>query len=266
MNSGGEYIPALWVASLPRSEADALVRLLALPGGAVTALARGLLKPRSKLASVLKPGDELRVRVNYGRGKLPVLAGATLHQAHPVWQHSLDHTALCWLLTEGAHISAGDEELNSALFQLVVNLLRSEPSGDDLPAACVVYCLRLLSLHGLLPDLRCCSIDGTQLAMDEPAHLLPSGEGLIGREAYNRHYARTGGGMPRLAAARRQRWLALLKSPLLDYAACAVDKQDCALLVHMLAEQVAGTAGAKLRSAQFLGRQWQLPQWREAGD
>jgi DNA repair protein RecO len=254
--------PALWASTFPRNEADAIVRFFT-PAGTVSASAKGLLKPASKLAPMLKPGDELTLDLTQGRTPLPVLAGVSRTRAHPLWQQSLQHTALCWFITECACTSAGDSELNAALYQLAVNLLRSEPAPAALPSAAAVFCLRLLGLHGVLLNLGECALSGAPLQPDEPAHLLPSGEGLLGREAYNTHYARSGGGMPRLDPAQRTRWRTLVRLPLLEYAQVVATPADCALLVHVVEQQVAGPAGQALGSSAFLKQQWKLPGWTE---
>jgi recombinational DNA repair protein (RecF pathway) len=254
--------PALWVSTRPRSEADAFVQFFTAEG-ALSASAKGLLKPASKLAPLLKPGDELTLELARSRGPLPVLTGVLRLRAHPAWQQSLNHTALCWFMTECAYISAGDPDLNAALYQLVVNLLRSEPQAVHLPSAAVVFCLRLLALHGVMLNLGQCALSGGALELTEPAHLLPNGEGLVGRAAFNEHYARTGGGMPRLDPSRRQRWRSLARLPLLDYPSADADATDCALLVHLVEQQVANPAAQTLGSAAFLKQQWRLPAWPE---
>jgi DNA repair protein RecO len=255
-------VPALWVSTFPRNESDALVRFLG-SDGAFTASAKGLLKPASKLAPRLKPGDELLLELVRGRTNLAVLAGVSRQRAHPVWQRGLDHTALCWYITECAYISGGDPELNAALYQLVVNIIRSEPAAEQLPSALGVFCLRLLSLHGVLLSLNHCSLTGEPLGQGEVAHLLPSGEGLVGRQAFNEHYARTGGGMPRLDAEQLRRWRTLARSPLLDYPAIVLEPVDCTLLLSIVERQIIQPAGQQVSSGGFLRQQWKLPAWPE---
>ncbi len=259
-NQSGNTLPALWASTTPRNETDALVRFYTADG-AIMVTAKGLLKPASKLAPLLKPGDELSLELARGRGSPPVLVGVHRMRPHPTWQTSLHHTALCWFMTECAAVSSGDSEQNTAMFQLVVNLLRSEPAAQLLPSALAVFCLRLLSLHGLMLDLGRCAISGERLQATEPVHLLPTGDGLIGRQAYNEHYARTGGGMPRFDPERLQRWRALAKRPLLEYTDSAMDRTDCVLLLHLVEQQLARPAGEFLGSSSFLRKQWQLPDW-----
>ena len=257
-----DQLHAVWVNTVPRNEADALVRFLT-PEGALTTSARGMLKPSSKLAPLVKPGDELSLTLVHGRGSMPVLAGVVLARGHPAWQLNLDSTALCWTMTEYAALSTGDDELNQSLFQLVVNLLRSEPEPRQLPGAFAVYSLRLLSLHGVMLDLVHCAYTGAAFTPDEPVHLLPTGDGLIGREAYNANYARHGGGMPRISPQRLAGWQRLSRQPLLDYRTVPVDTTDCALLLHLLEQQIARPAGMRPGSGSFIRRQWALLDWKE---
>ncbi|MBN2082921.1 DNA repair protein RecO [bacterium] len=255
---GTQYIPAILAGISTTGEADALVRLFSPVVGAVQTRARGLSKPASKLAARLIPAAELRIRLA-GHGTVPVLTGVETDQDHPQWRSSLDLLALYWFMAECAYVGSGESEINSDVYRLVANLLRHEAGASRLAAA-AVFALKLLRLHGLLPDLDHCALDGHRLGADEPAHLLPNGEGVIGREAYNRHYARTGGGLVRVNADHLERWRRLLSGPLLAYGEQAVDPTDAALLIHHCARAVGDIAAGAIRSAEFLRRQWALPE------
>lgn len=250
---------AVLVGINPHAESDAVVRLFADGHGALVARARGLRKAGSKLAPRLQPADELEVRITAGRGGVGLLIGVEPVRAHPHWRADLGLLALYWFMAECLYVGASEEQVNADMYRLLANLLRSEPAGDLRYGAAAVFCLKLLGLHGLLAELRCCALDGHPLAPDEPAHLLPQGDGLVGRAAYNEHYARSGGGMLRLDAERRQRWQALLTGALLDYPAAAADQLDAALLVQHAARLLGSTAATSIRSVQFLVKQWQLP-------
>ena len=243
----------------PVGEADSHVSFFSAGDGAVTALARGLRKPASKLAASLLPADELNVRLAEGRGRRKILTGVTITRSHAEWRAELDLLALYWFMAECLYLSAGEPEINAAMYRLVVNMLRSTPAVAARYSAVAVYALKLQKLHGLLPDLAHCALDGHSLADDEPVHLLPSGEGIIGREAYNRHYARTGGGLIRLEAERLRRWRRLLSGALLDYPQVPADEIDVALLVYHLARAVGDIAGRSLNSAAYMRTQWKLP-------
>ncbi|MCH7472630.1 recombination protein O N-terminal domain-containing protein [bacterium] len=255
--------PALWIKSVPQGEADALLTFFCLPQGAVLAKARSLRKAKSRLAGLLMPGDELNITLARGRGSIPVLTGVSTHRSHPAWRADIALSALMWLFLECAYIGSGEPELNQEVFQLVVNLLRNPPADDQRHGAAAVFGLKLLALHGLLPDFAHCAIDGHAIAEGEPVHLLPNGEGVIGREAYNRQYARTAGALIRLSPERLKRWRLLRRCSLLDYVEAEADAVDAALIVHHTARRLGETAGQQLASAIFLASQWKLPSFAE---
>lgn len=256
-------ICALLVNTVAAGEADSLVSFFSAEDGALTALARGLRKSTSKLAASLLPADELDIRLASGRGRRNILIGAATARGHPEWRAGLDLLSLYWFMAECLYLSAGEPEINAAMYRLAVNILRHPPTPEVRCSAAAVFALKLQMLHGLLPDLAHCALDGHLLADNEPVHLLPSGEGVIGREAYNRHYARTGGGLVRLEAQRLYRWRRLLGGALLDYREVPADAVDVALLVHHLARAVGDVAGRALHSAAYMRAQWKLPDLSE---
>jgi recombinational DNA repair protein (RecF pathway) len=259
-------LPALHVATVPVGESDALVQLFCPGEGAVHVKARGLQKPQAKLAGALKPADELAVTLAATRGTSRILTGVSTSHAHPHWRADLGRLAFVWYMAECAFVGSGPPQLNDSVYQLAVNLLRTTPTADELPGAASAFALKLLALHGLLPDLEHCVVDACVLPAGQPAFLLPSGEGLIGREAYNRSYARGSVGLTRLDAARLTRWRRLLHGPLLEYGRLGADMRDVALLCGQLTRQLANLANRPIGSMEFLSKQWKLPSQRELLD
>jgi DNA repair protein RecO len=257
---GGAPTPALWVSTAPSGEADAMLRVFACPQGELSVLARGLRKSASKLAHVFQPADELKLSLARGRGRLNVLTGARVHQAHAPWREDLDLLALYWFYAECACLGTAGHAQNEQVFTLIANLLRTTPdsAGARYGALCA-FCLKLLAVHGALLGLGYCCIDGRAFEPGEPVHLLPSGEGLIGREAYNARYARSAGGLVRLDAVRLARWQRLHGGALLEYTACEADEVDAAVLLHLCGRSIADVAARPVHSVAFLARQWQLP-------
>jgi DNA repair protein RecO len=250
--------PALLASVQSQGEADALVTFFTPDAGVQHTRARGLRRPHSKLAHLLKPADELNIILTAGRMRTPLLTGVTVVRQHAPWQQDLYLLALYWFMLEAACLGSGSPPLNTALFTLIVNLLRSDPPSTALGGAAAVFALKLLALHGLLPDLAHCAEDGHAFSTDEPLHLLPNGEGLIGRAAYNAHYARHGGGLYRLEPAQARRWRVLLNGTLLDYLAAGATRHDAALLSHLVALRLGEMSGRQLASVAFLRQQWQL--------
>ena len=256
-------VTALLAGLFPYRDVDTLVRCITPNQGSVTFLARGLRKANSKLASALQPADELELSSHAGKGGMQLLVGVHATKQHAVWRKSLDLTALYWFMAECAWLASGDEESNKLTYQLTVNLLRNPPETESRHSALCVFVLKLLGLHGLLPDLAVCLRDGHELAKGETLHLSSSSEGLVGLEAYNKYYAPSGATLLRLEAARVPRWRKLAGSPLLEYATAESDEFDAAVLLQIAARLLGDTAGHAVKSAEFLRQQWKLNDWGE---
>jgi len=241
-----------------------LVSLFACPEGAVTVRAKGLRRPGSKLAHVFKPADELQVSAVRGRTRTPVLTGASLGMPHPLWREDLNLLALYWFIIECAQLSSSSPAVNEQVYGLLIDLLRREPLTPSAQTdALAAFGIRLLSLHGLMLDLARCSIDGHLIERDEPVHLLPSGEGIVGRDAYNRRYARTGAVLVRMDPARLARWQSMEAGTMRGSGSAAGDATDAALVLHFTALRLAETTAKPVRTATFLQRQWRLPNFQQ---
>ena len=240
-----------------------LVRLFADAEGAVVAKAPGLQKAGSKLAHTLKPADVLRIRLTGGRAATRVLTGVDVECSQPRWREELELLALYWFMTECAFVGSGSGALNAAVFALLKQLLARPPEAGEQYRVGTAFSLRLLRLHGLLPDLAHCAVDSHAIDADEPVFLLPNGEGVVGRSVYNRHYARTGGGLLRVGPARLARWLALSQSETPSLEQVDADATDAAVTVNLATQRISEEAGRPVGSAQFLAQQWRLPTLRQ---
>jgi len=238
------------------------VRFFTPHDGAVLAKARGLLKPGSKMAPALKPADELSISL-VGVRSTKTLAGVRTAHAHGPWRDDLSWLALVWFMTESAYIGSGSPQSNEHVYQLIANLLRTQPNADEVYGAAAVFAIRLLSLHGLMADLEHSIVDHGVIPSGEPAFLLPSGEGLIGLAAYNAQYARGRAGLLRLPSERLARWRLLQRGPLLEYAKAGADRNDAAILCTILARHLANLGNHPIETMKFLKKQWQLPSMAE---
>ena len=250
---------ALWVSTSAVGEADALIRFFADPDGALTTRARGLQKATSKLAHVLLPADELSVRFASGRGQTPSLTGVSTRKNRPYWRKDLRLLALYWFMVECAFLGSGTEKLNRAVFDLITSILDTHPGQVQQWACATAYSFQLLKLHGLLCDFDHCVRNNQSLDPTIPVFMLPSGEGFISREAYNKYYARTGGGLLRLAPEVLVRWRNLLHQPISLAVQISAESVDAAVAIHLTAQQISQSAGCSVNSATFLVRQWALP-------
>jgi recombinational DNA repair protein (RecF pathway) len=251
-------LPVLLYSIDLEGEGAGLVRFCAEGHGALAVRGRGLGKPASKLAPLLKPADELVIDLARGRGRTPVLTGVRLGRSHARWRASLPHQALQWFMVECAYTASGEQAENERVFRLIVNLLRREPPADELAGSACAFCLKFLAIHGLLPDLLNCAVSGNALSSGEPAFLLPTGEGFVSLETYNSRYARSGRGLVRLESPRLPRWRRQLSGALLDYPDQGFDETDAALLIGLGQRVLSDTSARHLASATFLARQWGL--------
>jgi recombinational DNA repair protein (RecF pathway) len=260
MGNEQENSGALYASLSPIGEADALVRFFTAQTGALTVKARGLRRSGSKLQHLLQPCDELTLSFAPARTRTPVLTGVSVHKSHLFWRSELKLLALYWFFIECAITGSGTPSQNEQIFQLIVNLLRSAPADAAArQGALAVFGIKLLALHGLLPSFETCALDGHAFMPGEVAHLLPNGEGLVGREAFNSRYARSGGALLRLDPGRLMRWRALLHGPLLDYPQLGADEWDAAVLLYHTHRQLADLAAHALPAAAFLSQSWKLP-------
>lgn len=251
-------LPALLVSIETGADGSGLVRFFAERHGALVARARGLSKPQSKLAPLLKPADELEIDLVRGRLRTPILTAVRLARDHGLWRRDLHHQALQWFMAECAYIGSAALQDNERVFQLVVNLLRFQPPAEELTSAGCAFCLKFLSLNGLLPDLRNCAVSGAELATGEPAFLLPTGEGLIALATFNDKYARTARGFVRLEPARLPRWRKYLAGGMLEFPRAGFDELDAAVLIGLTRLAIGNIAVQRVASAEFLLRQWGL--------
>ena len=248
---------ALLVSSFATGEGAGYLQLFSRQAGALSVKAPGIARQQSKLAPLLQPADELLLTLSRGRGTSAILTGIAVERDHSLWRGDLDLLALYWFFTECAYIGSAGEADNELVYRLVVNLLRSDPAEPARPAALCVFCLKLLAIHGLLPDLLHCSITGELLGPRETAYLMPGGQGLICLAEYDRRYARSGV-LHRLDGEQRLRWLSLLSGPLLGYPHSGADRSDAALLLHLCVQALADIAAREIAAAKFLSVQWKL--------
>ncbi len=261
-----QVVSAFWTSTTFVGENDALVNFFAQETGAACAKARGLKKATSKLAPHLQIADELLVSFTWGRSAHPILTGIKLQKGHPHWRGSLDCSALAWFMGECATLVSAEAEDNSKVYQLVVNLFRSNPAPMQLAGCASVFCLKFLALQGLLASLGHCAVSGEPLEASEPVHFLLGGEGIIGRDGYNKRYSGKSGSVVRISPVRLARWRTLLNGKLLEFGQSSADKNDVALLIHLASSVLEDATGRQVGSAKFLTTQWRLPDLRDLGE
>ncbi len=170
-------------------EADAIVTFCTPERGKVRAIARGVRRPRSRLAGHLEPLTHCTLMLAEGRS-FDIISGCETLGSFPVLRSDL------WLLSCGLYaadladrLSAEDAE-NRPLFRYLVDALTSLDRGVD-PALVLRYFeFHSLACSGFLPELWECPLCHRQLEA-VTNYFSPAAAGLLcpdcrGREGLDR--------------------------------------------------------------------------------
>ena len=141
-------------------EADRIVTLLTPLRGKVDAVAKGALRPRSKLAGHLEPLTRVDVLLAHGR-TLDVVTQAQMRDGFPALHADLDRLSMAMYLLEltdrltidrAGDDGRGQQPLYELLHASLVRIAR----GDGLHLAARSFELALLELSGFRPEWRIC--------------------------------------------------------------------------------------------------------------
>lgn len=172
-------------------DADRIVTMLTPGHGKVDAVAKGVLRPRSKLAGHLEPLTRVDVLLAHGRS-LDIVTQAQMLDGFPALRVDLDvMSAALYLLelTDRLTVERGGGEgghdthdLYALLHASLVRIAR----GDGIQLATRTFELNLLALTGFRPELRHC------VACDEPvtadrANWSALAGGVVGPECAHDH-------------------------------------------------------------------------------
>lgn len=148
-------------------DADRIITLLTPRRGKVDAVARGALRPRSKLAGHLEPMSRVDVLLAHGRS-LDIVTQAQMLDGFPTITSDLDRlsTGMYLLeLTDRLTIDRGDgDEHHDAqpLYELLHATLVRIARGDGIHLAVRTFEMHLLEIAGFRPEWRQC------VACDQP--------------------------------------------------------------------------------------------------
>ncbi len=137
-------------------EADAILTLCTPEGGKVRAVARGVRRPRSRLAGHLEPLTRLTLMLAEGRS-LDVVSGCQTLDSFPAMRCDL------WLLSCGLYAAELADRLsaegaeNRRLYHLLVNALGLLDSGVDPALVLRHFEFHSLSCCGYLPEVWVCA-------------------------------------------------------------------------------------------------------------
>jgi DNA repair protein RecO (recombination protein O) len=144
-------------------DADRIVTLLTPTRGKVDAVAKGTLRPRSKLAGHLEPLTRVEVLLAHGRS-LDIVTQAQMLDGWPSLHDELDRLSTAMYLLEATDRmtidrGAGDEHADAQpLYDLLhVSLIRVA-RGDGVHLATRTFELALLDITGFRPEWRHCVV------------------------------------------------------------------------------------------------------------
>ena len=147
--------PAVILKRMDLGEADRIVTLFSRDEGKVRAVAKGVRRTTSRSAGHLEPFTLSDVLLAVGR-ELDVVSQADTLDAFREIREDLDLTAHAFYLTELVDLLTEDRSENRAVYEILVDGLRSLRRENDSRLVLIAFHLRLLEALGYRPELREC--------------------------------------------------------------------------------------------------------------
>ena len=158
-------------------EADRILTVLTRDRGKVGVIARGVRKPRSRLAAHTDLFSRSRLQLAQGRGELDVLAQAETLQALP--PAGARHAACAGICAELADRVLESHHADSEVYDLVIGALSDcHDQSRDPRAAMIWFARRMVDRLGYAPQLSDCASCGTRLP-EAPADFSAVAGGLL---------------------------------------------------------------------------------------
>lgn len=142
-------------------EADRIVSLLTPARGKVDAVAKGALRPRSKLAGHLEPGTHVEVVLAHGR-TLDVVTQAQTIDAYPETRGDLDRLGIALYLVEVTDRLTIDHT-DPAAYELLLAALVRLNRGDGVHLLARAFEMDLLAEAGFRPQWDACAACATPI-------------------------------------------------------------------------------------------------------
>lgn len=136
-------------------ETDRIVVLLCRDAGKVRAVAKGARKPGSRFGARLEPGSHAQVQLYAGRGELDTVTQVELVTAAKATRTDLSRLSHVAALLEVTDQVAQDREPAPRLFSMLVGALGVVEERDP-PMLTAAFCLKVLALEGVAPELDAC--------------------------------------------------------------------------------------------------------------
>jgi len=157
--------PAIVLRKIDYGEYDFVITLFTLKKGKVSVIAKSAKKSKKRFAGVLELFSIIDVVCNVGRRKgLPVLQEATLKYPFPNIRTSMLKTAYAsyWAELINEWMESGQKQVQ--LYQLFQYVLRELDSSRASEAALsILFQIKFLTISGLSPNLRQCSVCRTEV-------------------------------------------------------------------------------------------------------
>jgi DNA repair protein RecO (recombination protein O) len=156
---------ALVIGSMRYGEADRILTLYTRDRGRISAIAKGIRRPKSKTGGRLEPFSLVRASFHSGRGSLYTVAGVdTLRTFQGVRDRLFRMEEGARLLSAVRRLFPGEESSLSAFNLLVRGVARLAEAPDEAAAANIVLAtrLKLLVLMGYSPEMHRCAVCGVE--------------------------------------------------------------------------------------------------------
>lgn len=157
-------------------DADRIVTLLTPARGKVDAVAKGVLRPRSKLAGHIEPGTHVEVLLAHGRS-LDLVTQAQTISAFPSTRGDLDRLGTALYLVEVADRLTIDDT-DPIAFDLLLAALERLDRGDGTHLLTRTFEMDLLGEAGFRPQWEHCIVCG-RAAEGESVSWTPLGGGVV---------------------------------------------------------------------------------------
>jgi len=159
-------------------EADRIITLLTPGRGKIDAVAKGALRPRSKLAGHLEPLTHVEVLLAQGRS-LDIITQAQAVEMLPALHADLDRLSTALYLLELADRFTFERQEADASYELLLLALRRLARGDGAHLVTRGFELALLEATGFRPEWRRCVSCNAPVATDVPVSWSAGGGGVL---------------------------------------------------------------------------------------
>lgn len=240
-------------------DADRIVTLLTPRRGKLDVVAKGLLRPRSKLAGHLEPMTLSEVVLAHGRS-MDLVTQAQTVEPFVALHADLERLSSAMYLLELADRFTVEHAEAGEVFALLKASLHRLARGDGVQLVTRTYELGLLEATGFRPELDRCVVSGESVAADE-AFWSTSAGGVVSQAGLARH------GEAAAIDARVLRVLRAFQSlPYEEAARIRIDPDLAGRLERVMHDFVRAQAERELKSAEFVSESRRVTLAVEAAD